>query len=97
MPETLPVFMKGERKPINCFRDAEGFLVIDAVIGDDDLTVVSPDSGEERFRITDGEVTDIRPHEHEWAIDHSHCTVCNKSTQQINEEQDEQTHPTAIQ
>ena len=95
MPETLPVFMKGERKPINCFRDAEGFLVIDAVIGDDDLTVVSPDSGEERFRITDGEVTDLRPPKHEWDVD-IHCTVCHKSKQQINEEQDEQTHPTAV-
>jgi hypothetical protein len=95
MPETLPIFMKGERKPVNCFRDAEGFLVIDAVLGDDDLTVVSPDSGEERFRITDGEVTDLRPHKHEWDVD-SHCTVCHKSQQQINEEQDEQTHPTAV-
>ena len=82
MPETLPIFMKGERKPVYCFRDA-------------DLTVVSPDSGEERFRITDGEVTDLRPHKHEWNVD-SYCTVCHKSKQQINEEQDEQTHPTAV-
>ena len=90
------VFVPGDTSSLKFYRDAQGNLVIDAVMVDDELTVVHPQSGEERFLITDGEVTDLRPHKHEWAIGNSYCTVCHKSQQQINEEQDEPTYSTTI-
>lgn len=91
MEEVFPDLTKGPYVPRSgtFYRDKQGFVVIEAKLEDDDLTIVHPETGEERFNITDGAIADLRPHEHEWAPE-GICTVCHRSKEQVKEQELEQ-------